>query len=177
MFSRSFMSDSLRRHGLQYARLPCPSPSPGVYSNSCPLSRWCHPTISSSVIPFSSSLQSLPASGSFLMSLTLIDLYVIQKQRGSVQETKLPTHKIQRDTSNKKYVQAEVCKSVKVSVAQSCLTLCDPMDYSPPGFSVHGILQARIPEWVAILFYRGSSQPRNRTWVSCFAGIFFSRKV
>ena len=55
-------------HGLQHARLPCPSPTPGVYSNSCPLSQWCHPTISSSVVPFSSCLQSFPASGSFPMS-------------------------------------------------------------------------------------------------------------
>ena len=54
-------------HGLQHARLPCPSPAPGVYSNSCPSRRWCHPTISSSVIPFSSHLQSFPASGSFPM--------------------------------------------------------------------------------------------------------------
>ena len=51
-------------------------------------------------------------------------------------------------------------------VAQSCLTLCDPMDYSPPGSSVHGIFQARVLEWVAIFFSRGSSQPRDRTWVS-----------
>ena len=55
-------------HGLQRARLPCPSPTPGACSNSCPLSQWCHPTISSSVIPFSSRLQSFPASGSFPMS-------------------------------------------------------------------------------------------------------------
>ena len=61
-------SDSLQPHGLQHTRLSCPSPTPGVYSNSCPLSRWCHPTISSSVIPFSSCLQSFPASRSFLMS-------------------------------------------------------------------------------------------------------------
>ena len=53
-FSRSVVSDSLSPHGLQQARLPCPSPTPGVYSNACPLSRWCHPTISSSVVPFSS---------------------------------------------------------------------------------------------------------------------------
>ena len=59
---------TLRPHGLQHARPPCPSPTPGVYSNSCPLSWWCHPTISSSVIPFSSHLQSFPASGSFPMS-------------------------------------------------------------------------------------------------------------
>ena len=62
------VSSSLWLHGLQHARPPCPSPIPGVYSNSCPLSRWCHPTISSSAIPFSSCLQSFPASGYFLMS-------------------------------------------------------------------------------------------------------------
>ena len=58
-------------HGLQHARPPCPSPTPGVYLNSCPLSWWCHPTISSSVVPFSSCLQSFPASGSFQMSQLL----------------------------------------------------------------------------------------------------------
>ena len=62
------MSDSLQPHGLQHARPPCPSPTPRAYSNSCPLSRWCHPTISSSVILFSSYLQSFPASKSFQMS-------------------------------------------------------------------------------------------------------------
>ena len=67
-FSHSVMSDSLRPHGLQHTRLPCPSPTPRVYSDSCPLSWWCHPTISSSVFPFSSHLQSFPASGSFQMS-------------------------------------------------------------------------------------------------------------
>ena len=66
-FSCSVMSDSLRPHGLQHARLPCPLPTARVYSNSCPLYRWCHSAISSSVIPFSSSLQSFPASGSFPM--------------------------------------------------------------------------------------------------------------
>ena len=67
-FSHSVMSDSLQPHGLQHARPPCPSPTPRVYSNSCPLSPWCHPAISSSVIPFSSCLQSFPASGSFQIS-------------------------------------------------------------------------------------------------------------
>ena len=62
------MSDSLRPHESQRARPPCPSPTPRVYSNPCPSSRWCHPTISSSVVPFSSCPQSLPASGSFPMS-------------------------------------------------------------------------------------------------------------
>ena len=68
LFCRSVVSDSLRPHGLQHARPPCPSPSPRVYSDSCPLSQWCHPTISSSVVPFSSCPQSLPASGSFPVS-------------------------------------------------------------------------------------------------------------
>ena len=67
-FSHSVMSDSWQPHESQHARPPCPSPMPGVCSNSCPLSWWCHPTISSSVVPFSSSLQSFPASGSFQMS-------------------------------------------------------------------------------------------------------------
>ena len=64
-FSRSVVSNSLQPHGLQHARPPCPPPTPRVYSNWCWLSRWCHPTISSSVIPFSSRLQSFPALGSF----------------------------------------------------------------------------------------------------------------
>ena len=67
-FSCSVLSDSLRSPGLQHARPPCPSPTPGVYSNSYPSSQWCHPTISSSVVPFSSHLQCFPASGFFSMS-------------------------------------------------------------------------------------------------------------
>ena len=67
-FSGSFVSNSLRPHELQHARPPCPSPFPGVHSNSRPASRWCHPAISSSVVPFSSCPQSLPASESFPMS-------------------------------------------------------------------------------------------------------------
>ena len=66
-FSHSVVSDSLRSHGLQHARLHCP-PTPGACSNSCPSSWWCHPTISPSVVPFSSHLQSFPASGSFQRS-------------------------------------------------------------------------------------------------------------
>ena len=64
-FSHSVVSNSLWPHGLQHTRLPCPSATPGACSNSCPSSQWCHPTISSSVVPFSSHFQSLPASGSF----------------------------------------------------------------------------------------------------------------
>ena len=68
LFSHSVVSDSLRPHGLQNHRLPCPSPTPGACSDSCPLSQWCHPATSSCVISLSSSPQSFPASGSFLMS-------------------------------------------------------------------------------------------------------------
>ena len=67
-FSHSVVSNSLWLHGLQHARLPCPSPTPGAYSNSCPSHQWCHPTISSSFIPFSSHLRSFSASGSFPVS-------------------------------------------------------------------------------------------------------------
>ena len=67
-FSHSVMSNSLWPHGLQHTRLPCPSPTPGAYSNSWPSSQWCHPTISSSFIHFSSCPQTFPASGSFPMS-------------------------------------------------------------------------------------------------------------
>ena len=72
--SCSVVSNPLWPRGLQHARPPCPSPTPGVYPNPCPLSQWCHPTISSSVVPFSSCLQSFPASGSFQM----IDYMVIK---------------------------------------------------------------------------------------------------
>ena len=67
-FSHSVVSKSLWHYGLQHAGSPCPSPAPGAHSNSCPLSQWCHPTISSSVVPFSSCPQSFAASGSFPMS-------------------------------------------------------------------------------------------------------------
>ena len=65
--------------------------------------------------------------------------------------------------------QFRVIHESESEVAQSCLTLCDPVDCSLPSSSVHGILQARILEWVAISFSRGSSQPRDRTWISCFS--------
>ena len=71
-FSHSVVSYTLQPHELQHARPPCPSPTPRVYSNSCLSCRWCHPIISSSVVPFSSCLQSFPASGSFQMSVLCI---------------------------------------------------------------------------------------------------------
>ena len=71
-------------------------------------------------------------------------------------------------------LSSSACKVKWSEVAQSCLTLCDPMDCSLPGLSVHGIFQARVLEWVAISFSMGSSQPKDRTWVSCTAGWHFT---
>ena len=85
-FNRSVMSDSLWFHGLLYARTPCPSPAPRPYSNSCPLSWWCPPTISSSIVPFFSHLQSFPVSGPFQMSqlFTSVDQNIEVSATGSV---------------------------------------------------------------------------------------------
>ena len=107
------MSDSSRPHELQHARPPCPSPTPGVHSNSCPSSQWCHPAISSSVVPFSSCPQSLPASESFPMS----QLFAWGGQSTGV--------------------SALACSVQFSSVAQSCPTLCDPTNHSTPGLPVH----------------------------------------
>ena len=90
LFSCSVMSDSLWPHGLQHARLPCPSLSPRVCSNSCPLSRWRHPIISSSVLPFSSGPQSFPASGFFSMSQLFV--LVGRSIRASASASVLPVN-------------------------------------------------------------------------------------
>ena len=142
-FSCSVVSNSLRPHGLQHTRLPCPSPTPGVYPNSCPLSQWCHPTISSSVIPFSFLLQSFPESGSFQMS----QLFASGGQSIGVSASTLGMN------------------LGGGLVIKLCLTLVTPWAIMP-GFSVHGVFQARILEWVAIYFSRGSSQPRDQTQIS-----------
>ena len=101
-FSHSFVS--LQPHGLQHARPPCPLPTPRAYLNSCPLRWWCHPAVSFSVIPFSSRLQSFPASGSFQMS---------------------------------QFFTLEPAAAVVAKSLQSCPTLCNPMNHSTPGLSVH----------------------------------------
>ena len=85
--------------------------------------------------------------------------------------------KKRRDEGKGKELTLTLILKVKVLVAQSCPTLCDLMDCSPPGFSVHGILQVRILEWVAIPFSRGSYQTRDQTWVSCIAGRFLTVRV
>ena len=114
------MSDSLWFHEPQHARPPCPSPTPGVHWNPCPLCRWCHLTISSSVVPFSSCPQSFPTSGFFQMS----QLFTSGGQSiGVSASTSVPpvnTYSVQFS-----------------SVAQSCLTLWDSMNHSTPGLPVH----------------------------------------
>ena len=90
LFSCSVLSSSLQPHGLQHARPPCPSLSPSVCSNSCPSSRWCHPTISSSVVPFSSCLQSFPESGSFPMSCLAQSSFLMWVPLNGMDETKAP---------------------------------------------------------------------------------------
>ena len=239
------MSDSLWPHRLQHARLPYPSPTPGAYSHSCLSSRWYHPTISSSVIPFSSCLQSFPASSSFpmsqfftsggqtirvsawasilpmnikywfplgwidwislqskglsrvffkpqfktinslllsfLYSTTLISIMTTGKTIALTRWTflvmSLLFHMLsrlviallsrskclliswpqsppavileprKRNSVTVSIVSPSLCLEVMPAVL--CQTLCDPLDCSPPGSSVHGILQARILEWVA----------------------------
>ena len=86
-FSHSVVSDSLQPDGLQQARPSCPSPTPETYPNSCPLSQWCHPTISSSFVPFSSHLQSFPASGSFQRCQLFTPILTFQLQHQSFQCT------------------------------------------------------------------------------------------
>ena len=108
-FSPSVVSDSLWPHESQHTRPPCPSPTRGVYPKPCPLSRWCHPTISSSVVPFSYCPQ----------SFTSIRVF-----------------------SNE--------SALRIRWPKYCPTLCNPIDYSPPGSSVHGIIQTRI--WSGLPF-------------------------
>ena len=208
-FSCSVVSNSLQPHGLQHTRPPCPLPTSGVYSNSCPLSQWCHPTISSSVVPFSSHLQSCPASGSFEISQFFASggqrtgvsasASVLPKSiQGwfplrltgliSLQSRGLFKRLLQHDSSKASILWCSAFFTVQLShlyittgktialtirtfvgkvmsllfstataaltakSLQSCPTLCDPIDGSPPGSPVPGILQARTPEWVAISF-------------------------
>ena len=156
-FSRSVVSDSLWPYESQHARPPCASPTPGVHPNSCASSWWCHPAISSSVIPFSRCPQSLPASGSFPMS----QLFVWDGQSTGVSASASVLPKNTQDWSplgwtgwislqskgsnttslaNSLYwlhIALKAKSSQFSSVTQSCLTLCDPMNYIMPGFPVH----------------------------------------
>ena len=173
-FSCSVMSDSLWPHGLQHTRLPCPSPTPRACSNSCPSSQWWHPPISSSNILFSYCLQSFLASGFFPMSQ--FSAWGGQSIGASASASVLPMN-------TQDWFSAFSCVLTKTRITRwkkkcsrdilcvcvlSCfrrVRLCDPMDCSPPGSPVHGILQARILEWVAIFSSSGSSQYRDQTHV------------
>ena len=152
MFSHPVMSDSLQPHGPQHTRPSCSFTISRSLPRSMSLQQWYHPAISSSDALFSFCPQSFPASGTFPMS----QLFVADDQNTG--------------TSASTWKLCEVC----VLVAQSYPTLCDPMYWRPPGSSVHGILQTRILEWVAIFFSRGSSWSKDQTQVSCVAGGFFT---
>ena len=136
------MSDSLWPHESQHAKPPCPSPILRVHSNSCPSSRWCHPAISFSVVPFSSCPQSLPASGSFPMSQLFT--WGGQSIGVSASASVLPVNT--QDWSPLRWTgwislqskELSIRYSVHFSsVAQSCPTLCDPMNSSTPGLRIH----------------------------------------
>ena len=150
-FSCSVVSNSLRPHESQHARPPRPSSTPGIHSNSRPSSQWCHPVISSSVVPFSSCPQPLPASESFPMS----QLFAAGGQSTGVSALASFLPENTQDWS-----------PLECTVPRSCPTLCNPTDCSLLGSSVHVILQARILEWIAISSSRGSSWPRDWTRVS-----------
>ena len=133
------MSDSLRPHGLQHTRLPCPPPAPRTYSDSSPPSQWCHPTISSSVVPFSH-LQPFPASESFPMSQFITSSG--QSIGVSASTSVLPMN-IQYwfPLGWTGWISLQPVQFS--SVAQSCPTLCDPMNCSTPGLPVHN----QLPEF------------------------------
>ena len=170
------MSDSMRLHELQHTRLLCPPLFPRIYSNSCPLSHWCYLTISSCATLLSFCLQSFPSWGLFQWAYTgnTTKCYSTFKKEENLaichSMDKYRRHKAMwNKTGTKRQTLHYSIHESESEVAQSCPTLCDPMDCSLSGASVHGIFQARVLEWIAISFSRGSSQPRNRTLVSRIA--------
>ena len=186
-FSHSVMSDSLRLHGLQHTRFPCPSPTPGAYSNSCPLNRWCHPTISASVIPVSFRLQSFPASGSFPMSRLFASSgqSIGASASPSNEYSALISYKIDSISLVSKGL-SRVFSSSTVwkhqffraqpslwSNSQICMWLLEE-NIVLTIWTYMGILEARILEWVAMPSSKGSSQPRDHTQVSHIAGRRFN---
>ena len=140
------MSISLQPRGVQHARLPCPSPTPRACSNSCPSSQWCHPSILSYVVPFSSSLQSFPASESFPVS----QLFALGGQSFGASALVLlvniqgwfPVSVFWQERESEKYVLRNFPQEsssqllLLCSIAKSCLNLCDSIDCSTPGLPV-----------------------------------------
>ena len=168
-----------------------PSPSPGACSNSCPLSQWCHPTISSSVIPFSSRLQSFPTSGSFPMSgffasggkkigvsasasvlpMNIQDWFPLG-WTGWISLQSQGLSRVFSNTTVQKHWFFGTQAFCRLKWSESCSVVPDSL--YPIDYTVHGILQARILECVAFPSSRVSSQPRSRTRTSCIAGGFFT---
>ena len=137
-FVQSVMSNPLQPHGLRHARLPCPSPSPRVCSNSCPLSQWCHPTISSSVPPFSSCPQSFPASGSFPVRR----LFASSGQSRFLKPTETPKSwpLIVHFQEHGKYTYTDTCPQQLV-----CENLLHPRRY-PTSVSMSSLAQLTLEE-------------------------------
>ena len=149
-FSHPVISDSLRPHESQHARPPCPPPTPRVHPNSCPWSWWCHPAISSSVVPFSSCPQSLPASESFPMESTL--------------HTRWPKYwtfifSIIPSKEHPRLISFRMDWLDLLAVQGTLKSLLQHHSSKALGNSNkrHGILQERILEWIAMPFSRGSS--------------------
>ena len=186
------MSNSLRPHGLKHARHARPLLSPGGCSNS--YVHWVDDAIL--FAPFSSCPQSFPASGSlpvsrfftsglplhhqgspdichFWSNLSLTILFP-QSPLPSPAERERERHQQFPCRPGFPFLRIPHKEKSESEVTQSCLTLCNPMDCSPPRFSIHGIFQARVLDWVAISFSRGSSWPRDRTWVSCVVSRCFT---
>ena len=179
------MSDSLWPHGLQHARPPCPLSTPGVFSNSHPSSSWCHPAISSSVMLV---IKGMQIKTTLRYHLTVARMAIIKKptnnkhwrgraEKGAFLHFRSDCELVQLLWSFLKKLKIELpCDSAIpllgigyccCVVIKSCPTLFDPIDFSPPASFVHGTLQARILKWVVISSSRGSSRPRDRTYVPC----------
>ena len=165
--------------------LPCHSLSPRVWSNSCSLSQWCHPTVLSllflsSIFP---SIRVFPiVKGVPMGKSSILELQARSHNRSFLSPTLMLStrsftshpgfsHRLSLNLSVWNGI-IHVCICVHACSGMSAL--CDPMDYSPPGSTVHGILQARILEWFAISYSRESSWPRDQTLVSRIAGSFFT---
>jgi len=198
-FRRSVVSDSLQPHESQHARPPCPSPTPGVDSNSCPSSRWCSPAISSSGVPFSSCLQSLPASGSFPVS----QLFTSGGQSIGVSASasvlpintqdwsplgwtgwiSLQSNGLSRVFSNTtvqkhQFFGAQLSSQSNSHIHIVAKLLSHVRLFATPWTVAYQAPQSMefspVLQWVAISFSKGSSQPRDRTQVSHTAGRHFT---
>ena len=144
------MSDSLQPHGLQHTRPPYPSPTPGVYSNLCPLTQWCHPAISSSVIPFSSCLQSFPASGSFPMSQFFASggqIIGVVKILNSIRQQIQETQPWPQDWKRSVFIPIP-----KKGNAKECSNYCTIALISHASEVMLKVLQARLQQYVNMNF-------------------------